>query len=104
MGDASTVMELNEKLLEAHKKVVQQKLNSEVARNIFEGDISDSENDTEDKNAIEDLVSKKSHANLGKRNSSKFAPKLEEIKEESRSSSKRQQEEGRLSDKEKNHT
>jgi len=101
-SDASTVMELNEKLLEAHKKVVQQKLNSEVARNIFEGDISDSENDTEDKNAIEDLVSKKSHANLGKRNSSKFAPKLEEIKEESRSSSKRPQEEGRLSVKEKN--
>ena len=30
-------MELNEKLLEAHKKVVQQKLNSEVARTIFEG-------------------------------------------------------------------
>eukprot|EP00090_Calanus_glacialis_P029778 TRINITY_DN4782_c0_g1_i1.p1 TRINITY_DN4782_c0_g1~~TRINITY_DN4782_c0_g1_i1.p1 ORF type:complete len:959 (-),score=180.57 TRINITY_DN4782_c0_g1_i1:103-2979(-) len=109
-SDASTVMELNEKLLEAHKKVVQQKLNSEVARTIFEGgknpsthqDISDSENDTEDKNAMEDLVSKKSHANVGKRNSSKFAPRLEEIKEESRSSSKRAQEEGRLSDKDKN--
>ena len=104
-------MELNEKLLEAHKKVVQQKLNSEVARTIFEGgnnpsthqDISDSENDTEEKNAMEDLVSKKSHANVGKRNSSKFAPKLEEIKEESRSSSKWLQEEGRQSDKDRNH-
>ena len=36
-SDASTVMEVNEKLLEAHKKVVQQKLNSEVARTIVEG-------------------------------------------------------------------
>ena len=97
-------------MLEAHKKVVQQKLNSEVARTIFEGgtnpstyqDISESENDTEDKNSIEDLVSKKSNANVGKRNSSKFAPKLEEIKEESRSSSKQLQEEMRQSDKIKN--
>ena len=103
-------MELNEKLLEAHKKVVQQKLNSEVARTIFEGgknllthqDISDSENDTEDRNAMEDLVSKKSHANDGKRNSSKFAPKLEEIKEESRNSSKQLQEEVRVGDKDRN--
>ena len=31
-SDHSSVMELNEKLLEAHKKVVQQKLNKEVAR------------------------------------------------------------------------
>jgi len=111
-SDASTVMELNEKLLEAHKKVVQQKLNSEVARTIFESDkipsshqdMSDTENDPENKNAIEDLVPKKSHPNLGKRNSSKFAPKLEEIKEESRNSSKQPQEDGRLSDKEKNRT
>ena len=104
-------MELNEKLLEAHKKVVQQKLNSEVARTIFEGgenlsahqDISDSENNTEDKNAMEDLVSKKAHTILGKRNSNKFAPKLEEIKEESRIINKRAQEEGRQNVKEKNH-
>ena len=104
-------MELNEKLLEAHKKVVQQKLNSEVARTIFEGgentsahqDTSDSENDIENKNAIEDLVSRKAHTTLGKRNSNKFAPKLEEIKEESRIINKRAQEEGRQNVKEKNH-
>ena len=29
------MMELNEKLLEAHKKVVQQKLNKEVARDFI---------------------------------------------------------------------
>jgi len=105
-SDASTVMELNEKLLEAHKKVVQQKLNSEVARTIFEGgnnklahqNISDSENDNNHQPAIEDLVPKKVHAKLSKGNSTKFAPQLEEIKEESRNSSKRQEEEGNLYD------
>lgn len=34
-SDHSSVMELNEKLLEAHKKVVQQKLNKEVARDFI---------------------------------------------------------------------
>lgn len=35
-SDASVVLEMNEKLLEAHKKVVQNKLNREVARTILD--------------------------------------------------------------------
>ena len=35
-SDASVVLEMNEKLLEAHKKVVQNKLNREVARTIHD--------------------------------------------------------------------
>merc|ERR1719471_1512410 len=37
-SDHSSVMELNEKLLEAHKKMVQQKLKKEVARDFIRGD------------------------------------------------------------------
>ena len=45
-SDASVVLEMNEKLLEAHKKVVQKNLRSEVARDICSSD----EDDLADKN------------------------------------------------------
>ena len=57
-SDHSSVMELNEKLLEAHKKVVQQKLNKEIAKEFVSGDV---------------------HSNLSKKTSSKILPTVKEM-------------------------
>ena len=78
-SEASVVLEMNEKLLEAHKKVVQNKLNREVARTIF-----DSPESVDSAEAVSsprlNPGPPKSTGSHGRR----FAPHLEGIPEESR--------------------
>merc|ERR1719458_2097347 len=78
-SDTSSVMELNEKLLEAHKKVVQQKMNREVARTIS------NEFESKEQGGEEKKIDEKSDEEEGRGrpgNLRKFAPRLEEIEEE----------------------
>merc|ERR1719458_664458 len=80
-SDTSSVMELNEKLLEAHKKVVQQKMNREVARTISNDfDSKEQGGGGEDKKTDEKADEEEGRGRPG--NLRKFAPRLEEIEEE----------------------
>lgn len=80
---------MNEKLLEAHKKVVQGKLNREVARNIFDPEHDENVGEgREDENTIELSSPRMSNGSglpkpAGSHNR-RFAPHLEGIPEESR--------------------
>ena len=73
---------MNEKLLEAHKKVVQSKLNREVARTIF-----DSDTDGQSEHSVSSPRMNNTSALpklVGSHNRRGFAPHLEGIPEESR--------------------
>merc|ERR1719150_2131107 len=84
---SGSVMELNEKLLEAHKKVVQLKLSKEVAKTLHGGGEKKLSPDSQreaDRQLAEGSGGKKQQTIVGKRSSSKFSPKLDEIKEENK--------------------
>jgi len=83
-SDGNPIVFVNEKLLEAHKKVVENKLQLEVARTVCY-----SHNDETDESSGESTMEIMSKLNLsrnGKNSSKRFFPHLEEIPEESRSS------------------
>ena len=81
-SEASVVLEMNEKLLEAHKKVVQNKLSREVARTIFDSDADGHP----DKSVSSPRINNPSALPklVGSHNRRGFAPHLEGIPEESR--------------------
>ena len=81
-SEASVVLEMNEKLLEAHKKVVQNKLSREVARTIFDSDADGHH----DKSVSSPRINNPSALPklVGSHNRRGFAPHLEGIPEESR--------------------
>ena len=65
---------------------------SHTKMGFYQDDKSSKDNqngDTGNDEAFEDAVSKKLHANVAKRNSNKFSPKLEEIQEENKMRSKK---------------
>lgn len=83
-SDGNTIVLVNEKLLEAHKKVVENKLQLEVARTVCYPPTD--ETDESSGESSNEIMSKLNLSRNGKNSSKRFFPHLEEIPEESRSS------------------
>ena len=83
-SDENTIVCVNEKLLEAHKKVIENKLQLEVARTVYFSQAD--ETDESSGESSNEILSKLNLSRNGKNSAMRFFPHLEEIPEESRSS------------------
>jgi len=81
-SDGNTIVLVNEKMLEAHKKVVENKLQLEVARTVCYSH----ETGGSSEESANEIMSKLNLSRNGKNLSKRFFPHLEEIPEESRNS------------------